>query len=154
LWRRVGPISTPGNLVIYEDCLVFATVGPREDGWLNRLVGRSSALDAQYVRIGREQATVEPERLALRGRRNLLIKSDRVEYAKLTQSQETSPGVGDDVVGGVLGLIADVAAPTKQVLSIKLQGARAKLTIQGTWGAPECEWLQRALGDKLAGRLS
>lgn len=66
LWRRSGPISTTGNLVIYEDCLVFATVGPREDGWLGRLVGGSSALDAQFFRIGQEQATVEPQRLALR----------------------------------------------------------------------------------------
>lgn len=52
--------------MIYEDCLVFATVGPREDGWLGRLVGGSSALDAQFFRIGQEQATVEPQRLALR----------------------------------------------------------------------------------------
>jgi hypothetical protein len=42
LWRRVGPVSTTGNLVIYEGCLVFAAVGPREVGWLKRIVGGSS----------------------------------------------------------------------------------------------------------------
>jgi hypothetical protein len=42
LWRRVGSIPTTGNLVIYEDCVVFATVGPREVGWLSRIVGGSA----------------------------------------------------------------------------------------------------------------
>lgn len=51
---------------------------------------------------------------------------------------------------GVLGLIAEVGAPTKQVLKIKLLGVRAKLTIQGNWGAPDSEWLRRALGGKRA----
>ena len=149
LWRRVGPISTTGNLVVYEDCLVFATIGPPESGWLSRLVGSSSALLAQCLRIGQEQATIEPQRLALRCSRNMLVYSDRVEQAKLTQNRETTAVGGDDLVGGVLGLIDAVAAPTQQVLSIKLQGVRSKLTIEGKCGAPECEWLQRALGHKL-----
>lgn len=59
-------------------------------------------------------------------------------------------GEGDDLVSGALGLIAEVGAPTKQVLKIKLLGVRAKLTIQGNWGAPESEWLRRALGGKRA----
>jgi hypothetical protein len=153
LWRRVGPISTLGNLVIYEDCLVFATIGPREDGWLSRMVTGSSAAAAQFRRIGEEQATVEPERLVLHGRRNLLIHRDRVERARLTQSRTSSAG-GDELVSGVLGLIADIGAPIQHVLSIKLKSVGSKLTIQGKWGARECEWLQRALGDKLAARSS
>jgi hypothetical protein len=149
LWRRVGPISTTGNLLIYEDCLVFATVGSRETSWVRRVVGGSSRLDAQFLRIGQEQATVEPRRLALRSKRNMFIHRDEVEYAKLTQSRATSAG-GDDLIGGVLGLTDAIGAPIQQVLSIKLHGVRAKLTIQGRWGAPECAWLQRVLGDKLA----
>jgi hypothetical protein len=149
LWRRVGPISTTGNLVVYEDCYVFATVGSREVGRLNRVVGGSSRLDAQFLRIGQEQATVDPQRLALRSRRNMLIHRSQVEYAKLTQSRAVGPGGADDLVGGALGLIADVGAPVQQVVSIKLQGVRAKLTIQGEWGTPACEWLRRALGDRL-----
>jgi hypothetical protein len=73
-----------------------------------------------------------------------------VEHAQLTQSRTTSAGVGDDLVGGALGLIADIGAPIQQVLSIKLEGVGAKLTIRGKWGPPECEWLQLALGDRLA----
>ena len=79
----------------------------------------------------------------------MLVHRDRVEQAKLTQNRETTAVGGDDLVGGVLGLIDAVAAPTQQVLSIKLQGVRSKLTIEGKCGAPECEWLQRALGHKL-----
>jgi hypothetical protein len=69
LWRRVGSIPTTGNLVIYEDCVVFATVGPREVGWLSRIIG-GSARDAQSLRIGGEQARLERRRLAARSRRN------------------------------------------------------------------------------------
>jgi hypothetical protein len=85
-------------------------------------------------------------------KRNVLIHRDRVEHAELTQSRASS-AAGDDLIGGLLGLIGDIAAPTQQVLSIELRGVRAKLTIQGKWGMPECEQLRRALGDKLgAGR--
>ncbi len=154
LWRRVGPISTTGNLLVYEDCLVFATVGARKEGWLGQIAGRSSTRDAQYRRIGQEQATLEPQRLALRSTRNMLIHRDRVHHATLSQSRASAAGGSDDLVGGLLSLIADIGAPTEQVRSIALQGVRAKVTIQGNWGAPECEWFQRALGDKLVASRS
>jgi hypothetical protein len=146
-------LGSRGNLIVYDDCLVFAAVRrPLVNSVLNipELV-RPSSRDSRFDSLGREQAQLAPDELVARSRHNWLIRSEDVVRAVLGTSRGAGGPAGDDVVDLVLGAGLALGASTAQTLRVHLSGYRTRMCpfVEGIWGDAENDLLRSALGDKL-----
>jgi hypothetical protein len=145
-WRRVG-VQTSGNLLVYDDCLVFVTNSWRH--FLPSLIFPGRVHD----RLAAEQSERAPDELVARKRRNWMVHRDDVAEASFGTTRSGGGGTGGDtVVDLVLSVASAGSAVTKRTLEIELNGeTRSKdPRVAGLWGDAEIDLLRRALGDKLA----
>lgn len=76
-WDRFG-FGSRGNLIIYEDCLVFAAVrGPVVNSALNiRELVRKAGRESRFDSLAREQSRLAPDELATSNKHNWLVRTD------------------------------------------------------------------------------
>ena len=151
-WSRFG-FGSRGNLIIYEDCLVFAAVRrPLVNSVMNvRELVRQSRRVARLDSRARAQAALVPDDLVDRDRHNWIVRREDVAKARLSTSRSSEAGEGDDVVSLVVGAVGAVGSPTEHTLIVHLKGRKRPTypSVKGAWGDAENELLKTVLGDRL-----
>ena len=151
-WNRFG-FGSRGNVIIYDDCLVFAAVRrPLLNSLLNvRELITESRRNARFESVAREQAELAPDEVAAQDRHNWMIRREDVARAVLMTSRDSAVPAGDDIVSLVLGAASVVSAPIEHTLMIHLTSRKSRMypSVKGVWGDAENELLRAALGDRL-----
>jgi hypothetical protein len=121
-WDRFG-FGSRGNLIVYEDCVVFAAVrGPLVNSVFNiaELV-RESGRESRFDSLAREQSGLATDELAAGNKHNWLVRKEDVVRAALSTRRDGAGPAGDDLVTLALGAASLVGAPTEHTLMIHLR---------------------------------